>query len=72
MTESPAVFRNARYEARLAFHEQRIAALEGINAQLCEGLNFAINALHALGATVQSRAETLPGEWKPELARRPH
>jgi hypothetical protein len=79
MTESPAVFRNARYEARLAFHEQRIAALEGRVTDLAAafaGLFQVVQGLqgsvHALGAWMQAQAETLPGEQTRREAARPN
>ncbi len=72
MTESPAVFRNARYEARLALYEQRIAALEGLTAELASGLYNTFKALQALEQMLGAREDMLPGEWKPEPARRPN
>ncbi len=72
VTRSPAVFRNARYAARLAFHEQRIAALEGLTCQLSHALDYAIKGLESFGRTRRERDELLPGEWKPEETRRPN
>lgn len=72
ITKSTAVFRNARYEARLVLCEQRITALEGLVGEMCRSLNFAIAAVESLGGALRARDEMLPGEWKPEQPARPN
>jgi hypothetical protein len=53
--DSPAVFRNPRYE-------RRISELESSNANLFAALDFLHRSLCALGELIRARAEMLPGE----------
>jgi hypothetical protein len=59
------VYRNARYELRLAAMEARLLTL-------CEGLAFLMSALEALGQFVKAQNDALPGERHNEGSARIH
>lgn len=69
---TPAVYRNPRYERRLAKLEQAWGELVESDRQLAAGHLSLFSQMEALAAFIQAQQEQLPGEQVESRHQRPH